>query len=218
MITSRRLARRGCIRWPGILLGLAFLAFFTFLSTGAGQPLFSDNFDSLASPIIVTNSGTTNGYNLKFSAALGPEDFKAIFGFDYSAVTYPTNIPPAPHSSGTTKGLYLTVNKDSIAAVAAVNLYPVSQSFSGNFMLQFDLWMNYGRTSTTEHSLFGVNHSGQFTNQVTMQGSDGLFFAVSADGGCSASSASVRDFSVFQGGGTPLAPTLLTSANTVFGP
>jgi hexosaminidase len=200
------------------LLGLAFLASYTFLSTSAAQPLFSDNFDSLASPIVVTNSGTTNGYNLKFSAALGPEDFKAIFGFDYSTVTYPTNIPPAPHSSGTTKGLYLTVNKDSIAAVAAVNLYPTGQSFSGNFMLQFDLWMNYGKTSTTEHSLFGINHSGLFTNQVTMQGSDGLFFAVSADGGCSASSATARDYSVFQGGGTPLAPTLLTTNNTVFGP
>lgn len=170
MITSRLLARRGCIQWPGLVLGLAFLTSFTFFSAATAQPLFSDNFDSLSSPIVVTNSGTTNGYNLKFSAALGPEDFKAIFGFDYSTVTYPTNIPPAPHSSGTTKGLYLTVNKDSIAAVAAVNLYPVGQSFSGNFMLQFDLWMNYGRVSTTEHSLFGINHSGQFTNQVTMQG------------------------------------------------
>src|SRR5207244_2808289 len=107
---------------------------------------------------------------------------------------------------------------DSIGAVAAINLYPTNQSFSGNYMLQFDLWMNYGRVSSTEHVLFGINHSGLFTNQITMEGSDGLFFAVSGDGGSSAGSATARDFSALQGGGAPLAPILLTSANTTFGP
>jgi hypothetical protein len=199
-------------------LAVVFLSTLTTLSAAAAQPLFSDNFDSLPSPITATNTGTTNGYTIKFSAPLGPVDFKAIFGFDYSAVTYPTNIPSAPHSSGTTKGLYLTANKDAIGAVAAVNLYPAGQSFSGNYMLQFDLWINYGRTATTEHALFGVNHSGQFANQVTMQGSDGLFFAMSGDGGSSSGAATARDYSIFQGGGIPLAPTLLTTANTVFGP
>src|SRR5207253_1228563 len=84
--------------------------------------------------------------------------------------------------------------------------------------LQFDLWLNYGRTATTEHVLFGVNHSGQFTNQVTLEGSDGLMFAVDGDGGESAGGTTARDFSLFQGGGPPLAPTLLTTGNTVFGP
>src|SRR5438067_6398711 len=92
-------------------LALAFAWLVTVVSTGRTQTLFSDNFDSFVSPVTVTNSGTTNGYNIKFSAALGPQDFKAIFGFDYSAVSYPTNIPFAPHSSGTSKGLYLTANK-----------------------------------------------------------------------------------------------------------
>jgi hexosaminidase len=182
------------------------------------QTLFSDNFDSYGSPVTVTNVGATNGYNLKFSAALGPPDFKAIFGFDYSAVTYPTNIPPAPHSAGTSKGLYLTVNKDSIGAVAAVNLYPIGQSFSGNFAVQFDLWMNYALAATTEHSMFGINHSGTFTNRVTAEGSDGLFFVMSGDGGSSGGATSARDYSVVQGGGAPLAPLLLTTANTTFGP
>lgn len=197
--------------------GLALVFALSLVGNAVGQALFSDNFD-LSTPITVTNVGTTNGYNIKFSASGGPVDFKAIFGFDYSTVTYPTNIPSAPHSSGTTKGLYLTVNKDAIGAVAAVNLYPVGQSFGGNYMLQFDLWMNYALTATTEHVLFGVNHSGQLTNQITMQGSDGLFYAVDGDGGESASSTSARDYSVLQGGGTPLPPALLTSANTTFGP
>lgn len=188
------------------------------VSPAAAQVLFSDNFDSFGSPVTVTNIGTTNGYNIKFSASGGPIDLKVIFGFDYSTVTYPTNIPQAPHSSGTSKGLYLTVNKDSVGAVAAVNLYPTNRSFSGNYMFQFDLWMNYALTSTTEHSLFGVNHSGLFTNQITVEGSDGLMFAVDGDGGASASSTSARDFSVLQGGGVPLAATLLITNNTVFGP
>src|SRR5215467_4001309 len=183
------------------------------------QDLFSDDFDSYFPPTVVSNSSSSvNGYTIFFSANSGPLDFKAIFGFDYSTVTYPTNIPSAPHSAGTSKALYLTANKDSIGAVAAINLYPTNQSFSGNYMLQFDLWMNYAKVSTTEHVLFGINHSGSFTNQITMEGSDGLFFAVDGDGGASASSTSARDYSVLQGGGSPLAPVLLTTANTTFGP
>src|SRR5215469_11640308 len=115
-------------------LACATISLFTHFFSSRAQTLFSDNFDSYATPVTVTNVGTTNGYNIKFSAALGPQDFKTIFGFDYSTVTYPTNIPSAPHSSGTSKGLYLTANKDSIGAVAAVNLYPVGQSFTGNYM------------------------------------------------------------------------------------
>jgi hexosaminidase len=199
-------------------LALALIVCCGLLPTTHAQTLFSDNFDSYGSPVTVTNTGTTNGYNLKFSAALGPQDFKTVFGFDYSAVTYPTNIPSAPHSLGTSKALYLTVNKDSIGGVAAINLYPVAQSFGGNYMLQFDLWMNYARLATTEHVLFGINHSGLLTNQITREGSDGLFFAVDGDGGASSTSTSARDYSVLQGGGTPLPPVLLTTANTTFGP
>src|SRR5215831_11128759 len=188
-----------------LLLGFPFL----IANRSSAQTLFSDNFDSYPTPVTVTNIGNTNGYNLKFSASLGPLDFKAIFGFDYSTVSYPTNIPSAPHSSGTTKGLYLTANKDAIGAVAAINLYPIGKSFTGNYMLQFDLWMNYALTSSTEHSLFGINHSGLFTNQITVEGSDGIFFAMDGDGGASATATTARDFSVLQGGGSPLAPILL---------
>src|SRR5258708_17077197 len=104
-----------------LAMGMAVTSTLAVISTGAAQPLLSDNFDSFPFRIKVTNIGAANGYNFKFSASGGPVDFKAIFGFDYSTVSYPTNIPPAPHSSGTTKGLYLTVNKDGIGAVAALN-------------------------------------------------------------------------------------------------
>jgi photosystem II stability/assembly factor-like uncharacterized protein len=178
---------------------------------------FADDFDSYPTPIVVTNPATTNGYKIFFGAASGGYDFKAVFGFDYSTVTFPTNIPPAPHSTGgTTKGLYLTANKaDTNAAAAAVNLYPVGATWSNNFSLKFDLWMNWGQTATTEHALFGFNCSGNITNRVAQNTSDGIWFAMDGDGGVTAGTVGLRDYSVFHGGGSGVAPVLLTSG---FGP
>jgi len=178
---------------------------------------YADDFDSYTTPEIITNPVTTNGYKIVFGAAAGGYDFKTVFGFDYSTVTYPTNIPPAPHSiGGTTKGLYLTANKsDATAAAAAVNLYPIGQDYGNNFVLKFDLWLNWGQMATTEHVLFGLNCSGDWTNRVAQPTSDGVFFAMDGDGGCSATSTSVRDYSVFNGGGSGVAPILMTSG---FGP
>jgi len=192
-------------RWSRLALALGWSFHFDDESGGQRAALFSDNFDSLGSPIIATNSGVTNGYTLKFSAVAGPVDFKAF------------SVPTIPRSvilQRTLRSPFLRYHERALPycqqgfnrAVAAVNLYPSGQSFNGNYMLQFDLWINYGRVATTEHALFGVNHSGQFTNQITMEGSDGLFFAMDGDGGSSAGSATARDYSVFQGGGPPLAP------------
>lgn len=182
---------------------------------------FVDDFDNYTSPSIVTATGTTNGYKIFFGAASGGVDFMAVFGFDYSTITSPTNIPSAPHSSGgTTKGLYLTVNKfDATAAAAAVNLYPAGQVFSNNFSLKFDMWINWSDiSSSTEHALFGINHSGNVTNRIGQAASDGLFFAVDGEGGngVSATSSTIRDYSVFSGGGGAI-PVLTTSSSS-FGP
>lgn len=174
---------------------------------------FLDDFDSYAIPSILTNPATTNGYKIFFGASSGGYDFKAIFGFDYSTVTFPTNIPSAPHSAGgTKKGLYLTVNKaDTTAALTAINLYPVGLSYTNNFALKFDLWMNWGTVASTEHTLFGVNCSGNVTNRVGQLTSDGVFFAMNGDGGSTASSTTARDYSVFYGGGNGVAPLLTTT-------
>ena len=115
---------------------------------------------------------------------------------------------------GTTKGLYLTANKaDANAAAAAVNLYPVGQTWSNNFALKFDLWMNWGTAATTEHALFGFNCSGNVTNRVAQNTSDGIWFAMDGDGG--GPGGGVRDFSVYHGGGAGNPPVLMTSG---FGP
>lgn len=101
---------------------------------------------------------------------------------------------------------------------AAINLYPVSQTFTGSVALKFDLWINYPNTATaTEHSLFGINHSANITNRVGQLTSDGLFFAVDGDGSTSSGSATLRDFAIFRGTNGAI-PVLLTTANTVFGP
>jgi hypothetical protein len=178
---------------------------------------FADDFDSYSVPNVITNPVTTNGYKIIFGASSGGYDFKTVFGFDYSTVTFPTNIPSAPHSSGgTTKGLYLTVNKfDATAALTAINLYPVGSTWSNNYSLKFDLWMNWGQTATTEHVLFGLNCSGNWTNRVATNTSDGIWFAMDGDGGSSSVSATARDYSVFHGGGSGVAPVLMTSG---FGP
>lgn len=116
-------------------------------------------------------------------------DYTATFGFDYSSLL----IPPAPHGGGNTSaGLFLAVNKnDAIPAAAAINLYPNSQSFSGNYALRFDMFINQGAASasSSECVLFGLNHSGAKTNWFRNSSGgvpagwafDGLFYSILAD-------------------------------------
>ena len=181
--------------------------------------IYQETFDGYTNPIAVTTPNDTNGFRILFNAASGPFDFTAIFGYDYSTVTFPTVIPSAPHSTNSTKkGLFLAVNKDATAAVAAVNLYPINQIFSGSFSLKFDMWINWagpGSAGTTEHAMFGINHSGNVTNRIGLGTSDGLFYAVDGDGGINATSATQRDFGVYQGGGIGAIPNLITNG---FGP
>src|SRR5690606_38186329 len=108
-----------------------------------------------------------------------------------------------------TRGLKLTVNQlDELPERIAVNLYPVGQSFSGDYVLKFDLWMNYNGAAgngvgSTEHFLAGINHSGEIVNWhsftasfteaaaidgaawagVGAEASDGIWFAYTGEGG-----------------------------------
>ena len=135
----------------------------------AGTVLFSENFDTDVSA----------NWTALFGSGNGVTDFSAQFGYDYAL----DGLPPAPGSSGTT-GLRVTVNKDDLASAAAVNLYLRNQSFSGNFAVRFNMLLNYDTLAagTTEHAIFGINHSGSITNRHATAGSDGLWFAVETDG------------------------------------
>ncbi len=160
--------------------------------------LFSDTFE--------TNSASL--WNFFQDSGNGTPDYTADWSFDYGAVGYVWNgkgfqIPPAPNSGGTTRGVKLTVNNnDATAATAAVNLYPKNLSASGNFALKFDLWMNYpggpggiNSTGSTEHAICGINHAGTRPNWAAASASatDGLWFGVDGEGGTS------RDYRAYVG-------------------
>jgi len=141
--------------------------------------LFSDDLDTDTSASWITRFGANNGIF----------DAEVQWAFDYGAL----GIPPAPNSSSaSTRGLFVQVNKtnSTVGGSAAINLYPVGRSFSGNYALRFDMLLNFGATSPTEHALAGLNHSGLLTNRVTQstdannttRGGDGVFVAIETDG------------------------------------
>jgi TolB protein len=118
--------------------------------------LFSDDLDTDTSANWITLFGANNGIF----------DAEVRWAFDYGAL----GIPPAPNSvPGSTRGLFVQVNKTNAAAggSAAIYLYPAGRSFSGNYALRFDMLLNFGAVSPTEHALAGLNHSGLLTNRVT---------------------------------------------------
>jgi len=151
--------------------------------------LFSDSFDT----------DTSASWSLFQSSA----DTKVTFAYDYSA----NGIPSAPNSSGGgAKGLKLEANIASPATVEAVSLSPVGKSFSGDYTLRFDMWLNSngpfpgGGTGSTEHVTAGIGTSG---NHLQWGGAanqaDGVWTVVSGEGG------GARDFRIYKAGVEQLA-------------
>jgi hypothetical protein len=166
-----------------------------------GVVLFSDDLDT-------DNSAN---WTVRFGANNGIYDADVRWGFDYSTLTPP--IPPAPTSPGTTRGVFLQVNRTNAAAngTAGINLYP-GRTFSGNFALRADMYLSYDTTpaGSTEHALLGLNHSGLLTNRATIttgdatgnaRGGDGVWAAIGTDASNS------RDWAAY----------IATNANTVPG-
>lgn len=147
-------------------------------NTAPETVLFSDNF----------NTDSSANWNLLWAANDFVPDYTATFAYDYSS----QGIPPAPHGNGDTHGLFLTANKDAVGSAAAVNLYPIGQSFSGDFALRFDMFLSVvvPNTVSTEYVLFGINHSGAKTNWFRFSPGgvpagwtfDGVFYGIEADG------------------------------------
>jgi len=176
------------------------------VNTSVRPILFADNFDT----------NTAANWNLFWGASNNIADYTADWAFDYCRTTYSFNgpgtwIPTAPNSpDGSTRGVRLTVNNnDTNASIAGVNIYPKNQSFSNNFALKFDLWINYpggaGGSGTdvagsTEHAIFGLNHLGTEANWAALSSpsTDGIWFGVDGEGGTS------RDYRAYVGnsGGT----------------
>jgi hypothetical protein len=154
------------------LLSISMLA----CTSARGQAvLYADNFDA---------GNSASGWSVASQAG----DYTADFAFDYSS----RGIPSAPNSiGGSTIGLRLTVNNnDAIAAKDAVSVYPLNLTLSGKRTLKFDLWLNYnggagGGSGSTEFATFGLLHSGAQACNPDNPASDGVWFAVSGEGGAS---------------------------------
>jgi len=116
----------------------------------------------------------------------GPEiDSAATFGYDYSA----DGIPEAPNTKGgdtATSGVKLEANLDIFATSTFFTIYPTGQNFTGDYVLEFDMWMNYstvdrednGGAGTTEFGGGGIGYDG-----VTADIASGAQAMVTGEGG-----------------------------------
>lgn len=140
--------------------------------------LFGDDFEADSSANWIQRFGANNGV------------YDATVNFSYDYVT--AGIPLAPRSApGSSRGLYIAVNKTNSTGLgsAGINFYPAGRTFSGDYALRFDMFLNFGTAGTTEHALAGLNHSGLFTNRVsqstdtnnTTRGGDGVWVAIETD-------------------------------------
>jgi len=88
-------------------------------------------------------------------------DNRANFFFDYRTV----GIPSAPNSAGTTLGLKLQANVTG-SIFGGVSVSPKNQAFSGDYILRFDMWLNYngpldsGFAGTTQLTGAGIGTNG----------------------------------------------------------
>lgn len=158
--------------------------------------LFSDDFDTDSSA----------NWNVFWGADNGVPDYTVNWAYDYGATPYSYGglthlIPPSPHSTGSTKGVKFTVNT-STGSDVGVNIYPKNKTFSGNFAVKFDMWINYpggangsGGSGTTQYGIFGINHTGTRANwgAASASATDGFWFGCDGDGGA------VRDYRAYLG-------------------
>ena len=135
----------------------------------SAQIVFSDNFD--------TNTGAAYILNQD-------PDARITFRYDYAA----DGIPSAPNSvGGTTFGVKFEANLVDPALAQALNISPIGQSFTGDYTLRFDMWINAngpfpgGGTGSTEFITAGVGTAGTSV-QKSSGASDGAWFAVDGEG------------------------------------
>lgn len=182
---------------------LCLVATAAIIAPKAYGQAFADNFD------VNSSASWTN----IFTSTTNIVDASVLFAFDYGTNKYvrfgvTNTIPSAPNSAGgTTKGLKIFVNKnDALAAPAAVCLFPKGKTFSDNYALKVDVWMNYnggayGGVDSTEQAGFGLNHAGTgvavptnvFPNPTFC---DGTWFLTAGEGGTD------PDLRCFVGNGT----------------
>ncbi len=182
------------------------------VNTNVFPLLFSDALDT----------DTSANWNFFAGSNDNVPDYTTNWAYNYGAIPYTFNgvtyvIPPAPNSAnGSTIGVKFTVN-DSNGVDAAVNIYPKGRSFSGNFALKFDMWLNHpggalgsGGSGTTEYAICGIDHTGTEINWDATNSppsTDGLWFGVDGDGGA------LSDYIVFAGNPAGIQTQLTVAAS-----
>ena len=138
------------------------------------QVLFSDNFDSDTTANWIVNAGASGNH-------------AATFFFDYSTI----GIPSAPNSTGsTTRGLKLEANFGPTAAFSGISVSPLGQNFTGDYILRFDMWMNFngplatGGSGSTHLTTAGIGTTGNIAVHANMtNAAAGVWFGATGDGG-----------------------------------
>jgi hypothetical protein len=141
------------------------------LASVSSAALFVENFDA--------------DHTANWQVNNGPSDGTAQFFFDYSTL----GIPTAPHSGGSTRGLRMMANQSN-GIFSGLSTSPIGQSFSGNYTLAADVWMNFngpapaGGSGSTQIGGLGIGTSGTVANWPGF--ADGVYFEASGDGNSSA--------------------------------
>lgn len=147
------------------------------------QVAFSDDFDA----------GTSGS---SWTAALSHADASVDYSFNYGTAL---GIPAAPHSvGGSTTGMRFLANQ-SAGVLQGITASPNGQSFTGDFTIRFDMWLNYngplgpvtiGGSGSTQAGSFGWGTSGASTQWAGASSS--IMFAGTTDG------ASASDYRVYR--------------------
>ncbi|GMV98470.1 MAG: PEP-CTERM sorting domain-containing protein [Phycisphaerae bacterium] len=163
-----------------LLIGLLLAA---WPATASAVILFSDDFDADHTANWTVNRSHDN--------TAAPSD--ADFFFDYSTV----GIPSANGLGGTTRGLRMRANRPggSASAFSGISVSPTGGSFTGDYKITFDAWMNYqgsttngvfdGGSGTTQALNFGLGTAGTSAQWAGAAVKDSVFFAATFDGNSS---------------------------------
>jgi hypothetical protein len=149
------------------------------LAAGLCAVLLCSAMTSMATAAILYSEKFDSDVSANWTTATGPGTHAATFGYDYSVL----GIPAAPgNAANDTKGLRLQGNMSSVASgTTGFSTSPNGQSFSGDYVITFSAWQNYGGSGTTmmnTYSLGTNGTTGQYPGSVT-----GIMFASTSDGG-----------------------------------
>jgi hypothetical protein len=149
---------------------LALLSLAVAFETTAAAVLYSDSFDTNTSANYTVNQDP---------------DASVVFAWDYSTM----GIPSAPNSvGGSTLGVKFQANdNDATTGAQAINISPTGQSFTGDYVLRFDSWLNAngpfpaGGAGSTEFFTAGVGTQGDDI-QKSSGSASGAWFAADNEG------------------------------------